>query len=97
MIDNCQDARRFMDRYVLQAMVDGATGYGMHEVYFPIRRFTNDWFSSEVVRGLLRDLADRGYCRFRRGLFNEDGEVAGAGYGITERGLAYYRELGAEV
>lgn len=92
-IDTYPEARRFFDRHILQMMAERGAPFGRTETFFPIRSFTNDWLPKEMARGLLRDLAERGYCQFQRGLFTEDGEAAGAGYGITEDGLAYYREL----
>ncbi|WJS87302.1 hypothetical protein [Paracoccus sp. TOH] len=93
MSDSYPEARRFFDRHILQTMAERGGSFGHTETFFPIRTFTNEWLPKEMARGLLRDLAQRGYCQFRCGLFTEDGEVAGAGYGITNVGLAYYREL----
>lgn len=38
------------------------------------------------VRKACRGLARKGLAEFKKGLMNEDGEVAGAGYTITEEG-----------
>lgn len=42
----------------------------------------------EVIRGVLADLRENGLVEYRRGLMNDDGEVAGAGYALTARGHA---------
>lgn len=92
-IETYPEARRVFDRHVLQIMAERSASFGCTETFFPLRTFANDWLPKEMARGLLRDLAARGYCRFQCGLFSEDGQVAGSGYGITDDGLAYYREL----
>lgn len=47
-----------------------------------------DLIAREAARFACKRLRNKGLAKFRRGLFNEDGEVAGAGYAITEAGLA---------
>jgi len=46
----------------------------------------------EYVRAALRQLRNKGYATYERGLFTEDGEVAGSGYTCTDAGLRHYRE-----
>lgn len=41
----------------------------------------------ELIRGLCRKLTDEGFARYANGLCTEDGETAGAGYGITQKGI----------
>ena len=43
----------------------------------------------KVVRRVCRSLKRKGLAEFMRGLFNEDGEVAGSGYGATDAGLSF--------
>lgn len=83
----------FLDRYFVQHMAESITGFHPTECAFPLRCFTNEWVTQEIARGVLRSLTDRGYCNYRRGLMTDSGEMAGAGYGLTEKGIAYYREL----
>jgi len=40
------------------------------------------------VRRVCRSLARKGLAEFHRGLWNEDGEPVGSGYGATELGVA---------
>ena len=42
----------------------------------------------KVVRRAARSLARKGLAEFARGLFDEDGMVAGSGYGATRAGAA---------
>jgi hypothetical protein len=56
----------------------------------PIAKFLG--ISREMTRATLLELRDEGLVTYERGLFTEDGEVAGSGYGITMAGRALYRE-----
>lgn len=40
----------------------------------------------EVCRGVLRGLVDQGMAEYSKGLFSEDGHVAGSGYRLTSKG-----------
>ena len=44
-----------------------------------------------TTRHAVRSLAARGYAEFARGLWTEDGALAGSGYHATERGREYCR------
>lgn len=88
--------KEFADRHILQTMAE--LGYppdsrGEPSIYFGIGHFTNDWLSRDMVSALLKDLTRRGLCRYRRGLFDDDGMVAGAGYGITRAGWQEYNNM----
>jgi hypothetical protein len=84
---------RFLDRHIIQHMVELHGSFGPLETCFHIRNFTNETITYDMARALCRSLTDRGYCRYHCGLFTEDGHVAGAGYGLTRKGLEYYEEL----
>ena len=43
----------------------------------------------EVVAGFVRNLKERGYVHYARGLMNDDGQLAGSGYAFTTQGLDY--------
>ena len=90
------EVQRFLDRHVLQYMAECSSTFGPLETAFGFRSFTNDWVTTDMVRAICRSLTDRGFCVYRRGLFTEDGEVAGSGYGITEKGLKYLETLYSE-
>lgn len=46
----------------------------------------------EIARAVLRVLRQRGLVAYKSGLWTEDGEMAGAGYGITKAGRDLCRE-----
>lgn len=64
----------------------------------------NDWCHSlgrlavetnvprEICRGIVAELRSDGLVTYRKGLLNEDGEVAGAGYTLTPKGEAFLEE-----
>lgn len=47
------------------------------------------------ARAACRRLAQLGLARFERGLVTDDGELAGSGYGITDRGVHMMRGIHA--
>lgn len=88
-----------LDLHVLQIMQERSDGwYDPTEVAFSLRSFVAEpWITRDIARGVCRSLTDRGYAVYRRGLWTDDGQVAGAGYGITHKGVAYLKELWAAV
>lgn len=88
-----------LDLHVLQIMQEQCDSwYAPTEVAFSLRAFIAEpWITREIVRGVCRSLTDRGYAVYRRGLWTDDGEPGGAGYGITDKGVAYLKELWAAV
>ena len=90
-------ARQGIDAHILGTMFNSyIPEFGRSESFFHLRAFVTEDLPREAVRGFLRDLTDKGLCHFRAGLFTEDGEVAGAGYGITNKGIEYYLQLSGE-
>jgi hypothetical protein len=45
------------------------------------------------IRQVCRELRDRGFAMYQNGLMNDDYEMVGAGYGLTEAGREYWRSL----
>lgn len=90
--------QRALDRHVLQIMEECRDrSYGRHEYAFPLRCFADDpWITKEMARAICRSLTDRGFAFYMRGLFDDDGNPGGAGYGITDKGAAYLGELLSE-
>lgn len=87
------DVQEFLDRHVIQYMVESGGVFGPLDTCWHMKCFVNEYVTVDMARGILRSLTDRGYCRYARGLFTEDGMVAGSGYGLTPNGLKYYSEL----
>lgn len=87
--------QRKLDRHVLQVMEECRnTEYGREEYAFPLRCFVVDpWITRDMARAICRSLTDRGFAFYMRGLFNDDGQPQGSGYGITNAGAAYLDEL----
>lgn len=65
------------------------------EFYVPFSRLQEETgMDRATVRRVCRHLARRGYAEYRKGLFTEDGYVAGSGYAITNSSLnAFSGEL----
>lgn len=57
------------------------------DLFFTFRAIHNlSKVPEHQVRRAVRALARKGYARFGRGLFNDDGEAVGSGYGLTKAG-----------
>lgn len=73
---------------VLAKLADASDEYG-GGCYFlpfaPIERATG--LDRKTVRRACRSLTRKGLAQFARGLWTDEGEMAGAGYGCTEAGL----------
>lgn len=50
----------------------------------------------ETVRLACRSLAKQGLAEYRRGLWTEDGEMAGSGYGCTRKGADLVKSIAPE-
>ena len=85
--------RAFLDKHIIQKMAERSGTFGPTETAYGMRTFVNEWITYDMARAILRDLWGRGLCFYAKGLMTEDGEVAGAGYGLTKKGLEYYDEL----
>lgn len=89
-----QQARDVLDMAILSDMNSGSGAFGRYDTYYHLCVLGDpEIIPREMVRAICRDLTDRGYAHFMRGLFTEDGEPAGSGYGITRKGLRYLSAL----
>jgi hypothetical protein len=85
---DAKQARDILDMCILSDMNNCTAVFGRYDTYYRLNDLGDpDIIPREMVRAICRDLTDRGMVRFRRGLFTEDGEVAGSGYGLTRKGL----------
>lgn len=71
------------ERKVLRALGRDYGDYGFYG-FATIARRTK--LNRKEVRRAARSLKRKGLADYCRGLFNEDGEVAGSGYGCTREG-----------
>lgn len=70
--------------------------YGAGEWFWPFGPIEADTgLSRDDVRSACRALRAKGLAEFMRGLWSEDGEPAGSGYGITEEGQRAWRLIEA--
>ncbi|QFT81199.1 hypothetical protein FIU89_11315 [Roseovarius sp. THAF27] len=84
------EARRALHRAILADLDNSSHAFGRYETFSHLRVLGDpQLLSRDIVRAICRDLTNRGFARYQRGLFTEDGIPAGSGYGITRRGLAY--------
>lgn len=90
MIDNpelkqAEDALASLEDVILTKMWEGShtSDWGPTGMAFNLRAF--DPLPREVVRGVLRNLRDKGMAQHVRGLWDEGGEPRGAGYALTEK------------
>lgn len=72
------------ERRILLAMYEGVDpDFG----FFPFKSIASrSGVSLDLVRPLVRLLAQTGEAHFMRGLMDEDGGMVGSGYGLTEKG-----------
>jgi hypothetical protein len=78
-------ALRIVERAILGVIYDqcGEREWCLHLA--PICEATG--LSREIVAAVLKGTTDKGLSCYSCGLFTEDGEPAGAGYGITQLGI----------
>ena len=72
-----------LERLALKGLDGSSFDWG----YFPFKRIARKGLPLPQVRRAVRALARKGVAVYGRGLFTEDGEVAGAGYALTLVGL----------
>jgi hypothetical protein len=77
------------DRKVLEALVNSNSdyeGWWYHAFKYIIGQ---TGLERKVVRRACRSLARKGLAEYGKGLWNDDGEPAGAGYAATRAGRDY--------
>lgn len=88
------DALEMLEREVLDFLFEQRK-YEGDELYWWVSFITDALgYPKEFVRTTLKGLKAKGLVEFRLGLFDDNGEVAGAGYCISDAGVKYLgREL----
>lgn len=56
--------------------------YGEYDTYYPYSYWVEYDRDLKTVKRIIKELKDMGVVEYRRGLMNEEGEVAGSGHGI---------------
>lgn len=74
----------------LAAIYDRAHGEMGYGVYFR-SIVTDTGLDQHQVRRSVRACARKGVTELVRGLFDDEGRVAGSGYGLTPKGIAFIR------
>lgn len=86
------EAMKTLDRAILQYMEEMSPDcYDM--CAFPLSAFVGEHITKDLAGAICRNLRNRGLVTFERGLFTDDGEVAGSGYAITKAGREYLETL----
>ncbi len=82
------------ERKVLAALVDAYSTYEdfCFKGFAGIMSFTG--LDRKTVRRAARSLARKGLAQYGRGLWTEDGEMAGSGYACTKAGAEQFEALG---
>jgi hypothetical protein len=82
----CEDAVKRIEDEVLNVLKDLQSDQWEEWQYFYKKAITKRCTIDEIwVTVALKSLRLKGLVEFRRGLMNEDGEVAGAGYRTTSK------------
>ena len=77
------------ERKVLHSLSDAGLNWCL-----PFAPICREWgIDRKAVRRACRSLARKGFARFQRGLWSDDGEPAGAGYCITDTGKAAFQRV----
>lgn len=84
-----------LEGMVLYAFATADHSYGETDTYYSFLYLAKETGLPEcVVRCVCRGLTDKGLLRFHKGLFSEDGRLAGAGYALTPKGAGRVRSRG---
>lgn len=88
------EIQAWIDERFLRRMAETNTGSYFEWFALPLSAFTTEpYITREMASACCKSLRDRGFARFERGLWTEDGDMAGAGYRITKDGVEYLKTL----
>ena len=89
MNDGIKIATDAIESAVLAVIAQGSGYFGPGECFWSFSAVCLETgLSREYARAACRSLTDQGLAEYRAGLFGEDGETFGAGYGATHAGAA---------
>lgn len=89
-LPSIKDAMKTLDWAVLQYM-DEMTDFDGWA--FPLNCFVDEHITKDMAGAICRNLRNRGYVTFERGLFDDSGYPAGSGYAITKAGREYLQSI----
>ncbi|WP_226552931.1 hypothetical protein [Celeribacter naphthalenivorans] len=82
----------WIERLTLIRMSELGADFGATDTYYSLAMITPPSMERELTRAILRQLTDKGLCKFKNGLFREDGYTGGSGYSLTDAGLRIAQE-----
>ncbi|WP_319413918.1 hypothetical protein [uncultured Cohaesibacter sp.] len=85
-------AKQQLERHVLRLLAD-AYEANQDLCYLPLKMLETPEINREIVRAILIDLRKDGLATYAKGLWSDDGELAGSGYAVTPEGRNYLGEL----
>lgn len=91
-LPSIKDAMKTLDWAVLQHM-DEMTPGGYDFWAFPLNAFVDENITKDMAGAICRNLRNRGFVTFERGLFDDEGRPAGSGYAITKAGREYLQSI----
>jgi hypothetical protein len=83
-----------LQRAVMEAMAAGGASEEQAVYFRTIKHHCA--FVDVPIRRVVRTLARKGLTEYQRGLFSDDGMIAGAGYGFTRLGIEVSAILAAQ-
>nr|WP_319498052.1 hypothetical protein [uncultured Cohaesibacter sp.] len=88
-------AKRRLEQHVLRLLAD-AYKANQDFCYLTLKALETPEINCEIIRAILIDLRKDGLATYAKGLWTDDGELAGSGYAITPDGRDYLRALELE-
>lgn len=91
-MQSIEETVKGLDYWVLQYLGENTpSGYDFWA--FSLSNFVGGPITKDMAGAICRNLRNRGFVTFERGLFSEDGMPAGSGYAITKAGRDYLKTL----
>lgn len=90
MTNDLLRAKQQLERHVLRLLAD-AYETNQDFCYCTLKALVAPEINREIIRAILIDLRKDGLATYAKGLWTDDGELAGSGYAITPEGRDYLR------
>ncbi|WP_319568358.1 hypothetical protein [Cohaesibacter marisflavi] len=95
MTNDLLRAKQQLERHVLRLLAD-AYESNQDFCYCTLKTLVTTEINREIIRAILIDLRKDDLATYAKGLWTDDGELAGSGYAITPEGRDYLRALELE-